>query len=52
MTESEQIIHFSDELDRLVSRFRKEYDMSYASLIGIMFARAFLLVEEARTDES
>lgn len=53
MSEIEQIDHFSNELDALVNRFRDEYDISYASVIGILHMKAHTLCGEAedRADE-
>lgn len=53
MDQTEQTNHFGDELDKLVDRFRKEYDISYASVIGTMQMKIYLLCSEAeeRADE-
>jgi len=53
MDEGQQIDHFADELDKLVERFRSEYDISYASVIGALHLKAHLLCSEAteRADE-
>lgn len=53
MNESDQISHFGDDLDRLVDRYRDEYDLTIASVVGALFAKATLLVLEAkdRSDE-
>lgn len=42
---------FSDELDRLVERFRAEYDLSYAQMVGVLTIKAHLLVTESIEDE-
>ncbi len=47
MSEQEQIFHFGDELDKLVNRFRAEYDISYAAIVGTLFMKAQLLCGEA-----
>lgn len=47
MTEKEQINHFADDLDNLVERYRSEYDISYASIVGSLSMKAFLLAQEA-----
>lgn len=41
------IDHFGDELDRLVQRFRFEYELSYAEAVGCLTMRAHLLMSEA-----
>lgn len=52
MSEKEQIDHFADDLDRLVDRYRKEYEMSYASVVGTLQMKINLLCAEAgREDE-
>jgi hypothetical protein len=53
MTEKEQTDHFADELDRLVDRFRSEYDLSYAVVVGVLQMKAWLLCSETseREDE-
>lgn len=47
MTESDQIAHFANELDRLIERFRSEYDVSYALVTGTMQMRVHALNHEA-----
>lgn len=53
MSEKEQIDHFANELDKLVERFRKEYEMTYASAVGVLEMKIHLLCAEAeeRRDE-
>ncbi len=53
MSESEQIKHFGDEIDKLVDRFRREYDITYAAVVGTLFMKAHLICNEAdeREDE-
>lgn len=53
MTEKDKIDHFADDLDRLVDRYRKEYDMSYASVVGTLQMKINMLCAEAagREDE-
>ena len=47
----EQVEHFANELDRLVDRFRSEYDMNYACVVGVLQMKAFLLFQEAQERE-
>lgn len=44
---------FADELDRLVLRFRYEFDISYAEVVGCLMMKAHFLLDEAaeREDE-
>lgn len=46
-----QVEHFADELDRLVDRFRSEYDLSYAAVVGTLHMKANLLCNEAEERE-
>lgn len=46
MTEQEQIVHLADDLDRLVERYRKEYSLTYASVIGALMMKVHLLCME------
>lgn len=47
MDSSEQCGHLGAELDRLVDRFRAEYDMTYMEVIGVLEMKKQLLVLEA-----
>lgn len=53
MTDKQQTDSFADELDKLVDRFRSEYDMSYAQVVGVLEMKKWLLCSEAeeRGDE-
>ena len=51
MTEHEQIIHLSDDLDKLVERYSLEYDISYASVVGVLTMKCHLLMNQAEDDE-
>ena len=51
MSEKEQIEHLDQELIRLIERFRKEYNLSYASVIGTLHLRAHILAQEAIDSE-
>lgn len=48
MTESEQTQHLADELDKLVERFRQEYEVTYASVVGVLHMKALLLCLESK----
>ncbi len=39
--------HFANELDKLVERFRAEYDLSYAGVVGVLQMKSFLICQEA-----
>ncbi len=51
MDANEQIRHFGDEIDKLVDRFRDEYELPYASIVGVLNMKAFLLCRESEKDE-
>lgn len=51
MNDKEQIYQFGNELDNLVDRFRQEYEMSYAAIVGTLHIKAHLLCSEAAEDE-
>lgn len=51
MDAAEQIAHFESDLDNLVERYRKEYDISYASMIGMLHLKAHILCVEANEDD-
>ena len=48
MTEKEQIDHFAKDLNRLVDRYRSEYELSYASVVGVLHMKIFSMCDEAR----
>jgi hypothetical protein len=48
MTEQEQIVHLANLLDKLVSRFSKEYEMTYASIVGVLQMKIHLLCAQAK----
>lgn len=54
MDEKSQTEHFADDLDKLVNRYRSEYDIQYASLVGVLQMKIHLLCQEAeqREDEA
>jgi len=48
MSEREQIHQLAEDLDRLIQRYRDEYDLTYASAVGVLNMKAFLLMREAQ----
>ncbi|HEX2898832.1 MAG TPA: hypothetical protein VHS96_03835 [Bacteroidia bacterium] len=52
MTQSEQVAHFSHDLDALVDRYADEYDLDYASIVGILQMKQWLLCHEATQHEA
>lgn len=53
MNEKEQIDHFANEIDALVDRYRTEYEMTYAGVVGVLQMKIYTLCAEAveRSDE-
>ena len=47
MSEKEQIDHFANDIDNIVERYRSEYEISYASVVGVLQMKIHLLCEEA-----
>lgn len=47
MDGQEQIQQVADELDKLIERCRIEYDLSYASVVGVLQMKTHLLCQEA-----
>jgi hypothetical protein len=47
MTGKQQMTAFSDELDKLIERFRAEFDLPYAAAIGILQIKMHALSQEA-----
>ena len=43
---SNAIPHFCDELNSLINRFRLEYDISYAELVGCLEAHKVQMIME------
>ncbi len=51
MTDPEQTTHFANEIDALVDKYRNEYDITYASIVGVLQMKIHLLCEEAEERE-
>ncbi len=47
MDDKQQIFAFADDIDRLVERYRSEFDMTYAAVVGVLFMKSQLLCGEA-----
>lgn len=47
---SRAVEHFEKDLDRLVDRYRQEYDMTYAEVVGCLHLKQVSLWLEARED--
>ena len=47
MSDAEQISAFAAELDALVERYREEFDLTYAAVVGALHMKAFEICREA-----
>lgn len=47
MSHVEQIEHLENDLDNIIERYRKEYEMTYAAMIGVFMLKVYQLSEEA-----
>lgn len=47
LSDKDQVTQFANELDKLVERFRAEYNISYAGVVGTLEIKAWLLCQEA-----
>jgi hypothetical protein len=47
MDESTQAGLLGAEIDRVIERFRSEFDMTYMSVIGVLETKKHLLIREA-----
>jgi hypothetical protein len=54
VSDKEQTDHFANDVDKLVERYRSEYEMSYATTVGVLQMKIHLLCAEAaeRGDET
>lgn len=51
MSDKEQLQHFADDLDKLVDRYRDEYEISFGAIIGALQLKSYLLCQEAQNRE-
>lgn len=51
MTDREQIEAFGRDLDALVERYRAEFELTYAAVIGLLYVKATQLTIEASSDD-
>jgi hypothetical protein len=47
MDDKEQTKAFAGDLDALVERYRSEFDLTYAVVIGVLYLKAHMMAEEA-----
>jgi len=46
MHPSDQTRHFANDLEALIGRYRQEYEITYAQLIGVLQLQAHMLCRE------
>lgn len=51
MDHNEQTEAFAAELDALVDRFRSEFDLTYAVVVGVLHIKAHLMCAEAAKED-
>ncbi len=51
MDETQQIIAFENELEALIHRYRHEFNMHYASVVGVLHIQAHALSCESLEDD-
>jgi hypothetical protein len=44
---NENVSHLANDLDNLINRYRAEYDITYAEMVGVLSMKIHLLNEEA-----
>lgn len=51
MSDSEQIQAFANDLDKLVERYRCEFEVTFAGIVGTLQFKQFLLMQEAQDNQ-
>lgn len=51
MNDKQQIQAFADDLDNLIERYRREFDLSYAGVVGALHMKAYIMCKEASNQE-
>lgn len=51
MNQQEQTKRFADDLDMMVERYRREFDLTYASVVGVLQMKVHLMCDEAGQQE-
>jgi hypothetical protein len=47
MDQLTQTTHFANDLERLIDRYRVEYDLTYVDMVGVLHIQTFALCREA-----
>tara|TARA_R110000772_G_scaffold2190_3_gene7568 strand:- start:1480 stop:1656 length:177 start_codon:yes stop_codon:yes gene_type:complete len=51
MNQAEQTSAFSTDLDKLLTRYADEFDLTYASAIGVLTIALHRIIDDLRFDE-
>lgn len=49
MKDKDQITHFANDFDNLIGRYRQEYDITFAAVVGVLEIQKHLLLREAES---
>lgn len=47
MDNDDQVMALADDLDKLIERYRVEFDLNFASVVGVLEAKKWFLIREA-----
>lgn len=47
MSDDQQVMALADDLDKLIERYRVEFDLNFASVLGVLEAKKWFLIREA-----
>lgn len=47
MSNDAQVMALADDLDKLIERYRVEFDLNFASVVGVLEAKKWFLIREA-----
>lgn len=47
MDNDQQVMALADDLDKLIERYRIEFDLTFAAVIGVLEAKKWFLIREA-----
>lgn len=47
MDNDQQVMALADDLDKLIERYRVEFELNFASVLGVLEAKKWFLIREA-----
>ncbi len=47
VSNDQQVMALADDLDKLIERYRVEFDLNFASVVGVLEAKKWFLIREA-----